>query len=106
VGGRGFCRAKNGSEWRIATGEWFFLEGSVPTLPKNFLLFKNYTPHSAHRTDFMVRHPRRRMNSALRKKSSSTIGLSQWHEYFRTLSRANDKLAVARYNFRRPKVGA
>jgi hypothetical protein len=87
MGGRGFCRAKNGSEWRIATGEWFFfLEGSVPTLPKNFLLFKNYTPHSAHRTDFMVRPPRRRMNSALRKKSSSTIGLSQWHEYFRTLS--------------------
>jgi hypothetical protein len=25
---------------------------------------------------------------------------------FRTLFRANDKLTVARYNFRRPKVGA
>jgi hypothetical protein len=41
------AEAKNGSEWRIATGEWFFLEGSVPTLPKNFLLFKNCTQHSA-----------------------------------------------------------
>jgi len=21
-GGRGYCRAKNGSEWRLATGDW------------------------------------------------------------------------------------
>jgi len=48
------------SKWRMV-----FLEGSAPALPKNFLLFKNCTPHSAHRTDFMVRPPKRRMNSAL-----------------------------------------
>jgi len=26
----------NGGEWRIAIGEWLFLEGSAPALPKNF----------------------------------------------------------------------
>jgi hypothetical protein len=36
IGEQYFCRAKNGSEWRIATGEWFFLEGSAPALPKIF----------------------------------------------------------------------
>ena len=61
LGGRGFCRAKDDSEWRLAIG---FLEGSVPALPpkipsvvrehdppvKNPALPKNFgsqQPHSA-----------------------------------------------------------
>jgi len=28
--------AEKGGEWRIANGEWFFLEGSATALPKFF----------------------------------------------------------------------
>jgi len=50
LGGRGSCRAENGGDWRLATGETaIFLEFSASALPKNFLP-ENRTPHFAHRT--------------------------------------------------------
>ncbi len=47
MGGRGVCRAEYDRDWRLATSEWFFLEGSVPALPKNFWAFNNCTLHFA-----------------------------------------------------------
>jgi len=45
MGGRGSCRANNGSERRVASSEWLrVLEGSAPALPFKFSVVREHDP--------------------------------------------------------------
>jgi hypothetical protein len=78
------AEAKNGSEWRIATGEWFFFWRAVfPHCRKIFCSSKTAlsTPHRFYGS------PSQTPNEfGAHQFPSSTTGLSQWHEEFRPSS--------------------